>query len=85
MSMLQGFFVKFRKHPEKILEKIDEFINSDENVKIDQFLEEINCVEALNHFKIDECGTLSQAKNLPKSELDKIAGKLPLNLGGRLI
>ena len=52
MSMIQGFLLKYRKKPENILECINEILESDENVKIDKFLDEINCLEVLNDFKI---------------------------------
>jgi chaperone BCS1 len=38
MSMIQGFLLKFRKCPSKLVEKTDELLNSDENVKIEVFL-----------------------------------------------
>lgn len=43
MSMIQGYLLKYRRNPEKILDCINEIIESDENVKIESFLEEINC------------------------------------------
>jgi hypothetical protein len=52
-------------------------LNSDENVKIEVFLKEINCNECLNDFKLEEIYTLAQAKNLCKTDLERIAGKLP--------
>ena len=52
MSMIQGFLLRYRKNPTKILETAKDLLESDENIKIEQFLEEINCSEALNSFKI---------------------------------
>jgi hypothetical protein len=69
MSLIQGFLLKFRKFPEKILDNIEEVLNNDENVKIEVYLKEINCLECLNNFRIEEVYTLAQAKNLPKSEI----------------
>lgn len=43
MSMIQGYLLKYRRNPEKILDCINEIMESDENVKIESFLEEINC------------------------------------------
>ena len=60
-------------------------LNSDENVKIEVFLKEINCSECLNDFKLEEVYTLAQAKNLCKNDLERITGKLPELLKGRLI
>jgi hypothetical protein len=67
MSMVQGFLLKHRKNPKAILEKVEDLLQSDENVKIDQFLNEINCNDCLNDFRMEECYTLAGAKNLPKS------------------
>lgn len=36
--MIQGFLLRHRKNPEKIMEKIEDILQSDENIKIDQFL-----------------------------------------------
>ena len=60
-------------------------LESDENIKIDQFLSEINCREVLNDFKIEECFTLAQARNLPKDTLEKMIGKLNPLLKGRFM
>jgi hypothetical protein len=60
-------------------------LNSDENVKIEVFLKEINCSESLNDFRLEEVYTLAQAKNLCKMDLERIAGKLPDLFKGRLI
>lgn len=38
MSMIQGFLLKFRKCPEKIVERAEDILSSDENVKIEVFL-----------------------------------------------
>jgi hypothetical protein len=83
--MIQGYLLKFRKNPEKLVEKTEELLNSDENVKIEVFLKEINCSESLNDFRLEEVYTLAQAKNLCKTDLERIAGKLPDLLKGRLI
>jgi hypothetical protein len=50
--MIQGYLLKFRKNPEKLVEKTEELLNSDENVKIEVFLKEINCSESLNDFRL---------------------------------
>lgn len=52
MSMIQGFFLRHRKNPSKIMEHIEDLLQSDENVKIDQFLTELNCQACINDFKI---------------------------------
>ncbi len=83
--MIQGYLLKFRKNPEALVEKTDELLNSDENVKIDVFLKELNCLECLNDFRLEEVYTLAQAKNLCKLDLERIASKLPILLKGRLI
>jgi hypothetical protein len=83
--MIQGYLLKFRKNPEKLVEKTEELLNSDENVKIEVFLKEINCSESLTDFRLEEVYTLAQAKNLCKTDLERIAGKLPDLLKGRLI
>ena len=69
----------------KIMDKIDELLQNDENVKIDQFLIEVGCEQCLNDFKLNECFTLASAKNLPKTEIDKITNKLSPLLKGRLV
>lgn len=43
MSMIQGFLLRHRKSPNKIMEKIEDLLQSDENVKIEQYLTEIGC------------------------------------------
>ena len=60
-------------------------LQSDENVKIEQYLNEIGCQECLNEFKLNECFTLASARNLPKTEIDKITAQLNPLLKGRLI
>lgn len=52
MSMIQGFLLKYRRNPHEVLKCVSEILESDENVKIDRYLEEINCLEVLNDFKI---------------------------------
>jgi|JI61114BRNA_FD_contig_21_8095242_length_559_multi_2_in_0_out_0_1 hypothetical protein len=52
MSMIQGYLLKYRKTPEDTLKCISEILESDENVKMEKYLEEINCLEVLNDFKI---------------------------------
>lgn len=42
--MIQGFLLKYRKNPEDILKCINEILESDENVKMERYLEEINCM-----------------------------------------
>jgi len=85
MSQIQGFFLKYRKVPEKILSNIDDLLNSDENVKISAFLEDVNCLDCLNDFKLEECYTLAEAKSLPKSAIQEITSKLSPVLQSRLI
>ena len=46
---------------------------------------EIGCTESANEFKLNECFTLASARNLPKTELDKITVNLTPLLKGRLI
>jgi hypothetical protein len=36
--MIQGFMLRHRKNPQRIMERIEDLLQSDENVKIDQFL-----------------------------------------------
>jgi hypothetical protein len=67
--MIQGFLLRYRKKPHKIMEELEGLLQSDENVKIEQFLSEIGCLECLNNFKLEECFNLSSARNLPKTEL----------------
>jgi hypothetical protein len=67
MSMIQGFLLKHRKNPEKIMDRVEDILQSDENIKIDQFLIEMGCQDSINDFKIEECYTLASAKNLPKT------------------
>lgn len=50
--MIQGFLLRHRKCPEKIMERVDDFLQSDENIKIDQFLNELGCQECIPNFKI---------------------------------
>lgn len=38
MSMIQGFLLRHRKNPSKIIERVEDLLGSDENVKIEQFL-----------------------------------------------
>lgn len=66
MSMIQGYLLKHRKNPARIMEKIEDLLQSDENVKIEQFLNEIGCLECISDFKINECFTLASARNLPR-------------------
>lgn len=66
MSMIQGYLLKYRKAVGDVLKCINEILESDENVKIERYLEEINCTEVLHDFKIEECYSLASARNLPK-------------------
>lgn len=45
----------------------------------------MGCQECINDFKIEECYTLASAKNLPKTEIEKITSRLSPLLRGRLI
>ena len=83
--MIQGFLLRYRKRPEQILEKIEELLQSDENVKIEQYLTEVGCTDSTNEFKLNECFTLASARNLPKTELDKTTVGLTPLLKGRLL
>lgn len=38
MSMIQGYLLRFRKNPEKLVERTDDLLSSDENIKIEVFL-----------------------------------------------
>ena len=67
--MIQGFLLKYRKNPHQLLECVTDILESDENVTMDRYLDEINCLEVLNDFKIEECFTLSSARNLPKETM----------------
>ena len=52
-------------------------MTSEENIKIEDFLESISCIEATGAFKLDNCFTLANVKNLPIEEIEKIvSGKL---------
>lgn len=48
-------------------------------------MEEINCQEVLNDFKIEECFSLANARNLPKEILEKMISKLSPLKKGRLL
>lgn len=85
MSMIQGYLLKYRKKPENIMDCVSEILESDENVKIERFLSDINCLEVLNDFKIQECYTLASARNLPKETLEKMIIKLDTLKQGRLL
>ena len=61
--------MKYRKNPHQLLECVTDILESDENVTMDRYLDEINCLEVLNDFKIEECFTLSSARNLPKETM----------------
>jgi hypothetical protein len=67
--MIQGFMLRHRKNPKKIMEKIDDLLQSDENVKIEQYLTEVGCQEVVNEFKMNEIYTLASARSLPKTDL----------------
>lgn len=67
------------------MEKIDDLLQSDENVKIEQYLTEVGCQEVVNEFKMNEIYTLASARSLPKTDLEKITEKLSPLLKGRLI
>ena len=43
MAMIQGFLLKHRKDQSKIVERAGDLLSSDENVKIEVFLKEVNC------------------------------------------
>lgn len=86
MSQLQGFLVKYKKHPYKIIENIKELLNTEENVLIEHWLETINCTEANNCLKLENCFSLAALKNLPNDAIDKIlSGKLSKEKLVRLI
>lgn len=42
--MIQGYLLKYRKSPHEVLKCIADILDSDENVKIEKYLEEINCL-----------------------------------------
>ena len=46
--MIQGFLLRYRKSPKEILDHVKDLLESDENIKIEQFLTEINCQEIIN-------------------------------------
>jgi hypothetical protein len=52
---------------------------------MDRYLEEINCLEVLHDFKIEECYSLASARNLPKETLEKMIQKLGNLKKGRLL
>lgn len=52
---------------------------------MDKYLEEINCLEVLHDFKIEECYSLASARNLPKETLEKMISKLIPLKKGRLL
>lgn len=83
--MIQGFLLKYRKNPDALLKCLPEILESDENVKMDRYLTEINCLEVLNDFKIEECYSLANARNLPKDTLEKMISKLSPLKKGRLL
>ena len=52
---------------------------------MERYLEEINCLEVLHDFKIEQCYSLAGARNLPKETLEKMISKLTPLKKGRLL
>ena len=69
MSQLQGFLVKYKKHPYKIIQNIQELLETEENILIEHWLEAINCAEANNCLKMENCFSLASLKNLPNESI----------------
>lgn len=50
--MIQGFLLKHKKKSEKIMDRVEDILQSDENIKIDQFLiENVRTASTISRLK----------------------------------